>query len=147
MYGRSNPWHEFPTCTMMLGDAERLGFICEVPLGLTGDLEELGKHDENLKEIETKLKATGQNAGLLWYSNNETKHCVTVYVSSTGQMEIEDRNVNKKYITDLPRVKHFKLFVLKCDETDGQPIIVKEWGPYCSANRCKDETDQLNDTL
>ena len=143
MYGKSCWWHEVPTCTKTLDDAVRLGFIEEVPLNLTGDLEELGKHDENLKVIETKLKATGQKAGLLWYSMKKTKHCVTVHVSSTGQMEIEDRNRNKYCITDLPRVQQFKLFVLKYDEGNGEPIIVKEWGPYCGAYLCKNERNKL----
>ena len=142
MYGKSCWWHEVPTCTKTLDDAVRLGFIEEVPLDLTGDLEELGKHGENLKVIETKLKATGQKAGLLWYSKKKTKHCVTVYVSSTGQMKIEDRNLNDHCITDLPRVQQFKLFVLKYDKRDKKPIIVKKWGSYCSADLCKKERNQ-----
>ena len=141
MYGRYTFWHDFPSCTEMLNDFERLVFIERVHICAN----EQGNHEEKLNEIAQKLIGSKQKAGLLWYSKDDTKHCVTVYVASNGtQMEIEDKNMNQNYITDLPSVREFILFVLKCD-SEGKPLIETQWKDYCHTDLCENESQQLSE--
>lgn len=135
--------HEKPTCTNILNVMEKLRFIEKAH---SCDTQE-ENHDERLNEIGQKLVETKQKAGLLWYSKEETKHCVTVYVGSTGaQMKIQDAQLNRNYITELQSVRKFILFVLKCD-SKGEPLIKNKWNDACNAEICKIESQMLGDSL
>ena len=135
--------HEKPTCTNILNVMEQLRFIERAH---SCDTQE-ENHDERLDEIAQKLVERKQKAGLLWYSKEETNHCVTVYVGSTGeQMEIQDAQLTQNFITDLQSVRKFILFVLKCD-SKGEPKIKNEWNAACDAKNCENELEKLGNSL
>ena len=132
--------HKTPSCTEIINEMKKLNFIQTVH---SCDIKE-GNHEKKLNEIAQKLIDTEQKAGLLWYSTEETKHCVTVHVTVTGtQMEIVDAQLNQNYITDLPSVREFMLFVLKCD-SNGESLIKKNWAYACNTDICKTESQQLS---
>ena len=126
--GENNP----ASCTQILNDMESWDLIKRIHIR-----SEEKTNEKKLKDIETILKDTEQRAGLLWYSTEDTKHCVTVHVTSTEtQMEIVDAQLNQNYITDLPSVRQFILFVLKFE--NGKPKIEEEW-KECHVDKCKEE--------
>lgn len=128
------------SCTNILTELKKLNFFNVFEEDCSEE-----NHDEKLKDIEIKLKGTEQKAGLLWYSKDDTKHCVTVYVTSTGtQMEIVDAQLNRNYITDLPSVRKLELLVLKFNHNRTKILIEEQWKD-CHADICKEESQKLSE--